>query len=66
MLLFETQTLIQDAVRAFARERIRPFSREFERAGGYPAGLFEELAGLGLMGMTAPERFGGAGTDYVS
>jgi alkylation response protein AidB-like acyl-CoA dehydrogenase len=66
MLLTETQTLIQDAVRAFARERIRPFSREFEHAGGYPPGLFEELAGLGLMGMTAPEHFGGAGADYVS
>ncbi len=66
MLLSETQILIQDAVRAFARERIRPFSREFERAGGYPPELFEELAGLGLMGMTAPEQFGGAGADYVS
>jgi alkylation response protein AidB-like acyl-CoA dehydrogenase len=66
MLLSETQILIQDAVRAFARERIRPFSREFEQAGGYPPGLFEELAGLGLMGMTAPEHFGGAGADYVS
>jgi alkylation response protein AidB-like acyl-CoA dehydrogenase len=66
MLLTETQTLIQDAVRAFARERIRPFAGEFERAGGYPPGLFEELAGLGLMGMTAPEHFGGAGADYVS
>lgn len=66
MLLTETQTLIKDAVRAFAQERIRPFSRDFERAGGYPPELFEELAGLGLMGMTAPERFGGAGADYVS
>ncbi len=66
MILSETQVAIKDAVRAFAQERIRPHSAAFERAGGYPDGLFEEVAGLGLMGMTAPESSGGAGADYVS
>lgn len=66
MLLSETQTAVRDAVRDFAQERLRPQSAAFEAAGGYPAGLFEEVAGLGLMGMTAPEAFGGAGLDYVS
>src|SRR5215831_20523437 len=66
MILTETQQAIKDAVRAFAQERIRPDSAAFERAGGYPTGLFEEMAGLGLMGMTAPEEHGGAGADYVS
>lgn len=66
MLLNETQTAIRDAVRAFAQERIRPQTFAFEKAGTYPRALFEELAGLGLMGMTAPEDKGGAGADYVS
>lgn len=66
MMLTETQTAIRDAVRAFAQERIRPYSADFERAGGYPAGLIEEVAGLGLMGLTAPEAYGGAGADYVA
>ena len=66
MILSETQAAIRDAVREFAQERIRPRSREFEEAKGYPRGLFEELAGLGLMGMVAPESAGGAGADYVS
>jgi alkylation response protein AidB-like acyl-CoA dehydrogenase len=39
---------------------------EFERASGFPRELFVEMAGLGLMGMTAPESVGGAGADYVS
>jgi len=64
--LSETQTAIRDVVRAFARERIAPASRQFEAAGGYPRELFEELAALGLMGMTAPEDLGGAGADVVS
>lgn len=66
MILTETQQAIADAIRDFAQERIRPDSQKFEAAGGYPAELFEEMAGLGLMGMTAPEEFGGAATDYVS
>jgi alkylation response protein AidB-like acyl-CoA dehydrogenase len=66
MQLSETQSAIRDVVRAFARERIAPASRQFEAAGGYPRELFEELAALGLMGMTAPEDLGGAGADVVS
>jgi alkylation response protein AidB-like acyl-CoA dehydrogenase len=66
MMLTDTQAAIRDGVRAFAQERIRPRSAAFEAAGGYPEELFLELAGLGLMGMTAPESVGGAETDYVS
>ncbi len=66
MILDETQSAVRDAVRSFAREQLRPRAAEFEAAKGYPAGLFEELAGLGLLGMTAPEEFGGAALDTVS
>jgi alkylation response protein AidB-like acyl-CoA dehydrogenase len=66
VLLSETQTAIRDAVRAFAQAEIRPHSASYEAAGCYPSELFRQLAGLGLMGMTAPEDMGGAGADYVS
>jgi alkylation response protein AidB-like acyl-CoA dehydrogenase len=66
MILNETQTLIRDAVRAFAREQVAPRARDFEREGGYPPALIEQLAALGLMGMTAPAEVGGAEADYVS
>lgn len=66
MLLNETQSAIRDAVRAFAQDRIRPNSFAFESAKAYPDSLFEEMATLGLMGMTAPEAVGGAGADYIS
>ncbi|RJG58000.1 hypothetical protein D0Z70_00015 [Sphingobium terrigena] len=64
-MLSETQVAIRDLVRGFAQERVRPHSQRFEAEGGYPAALFQEVAGLGLMGMTAPEHFGGAAADYV-
>lgn len=66
MLLSDVQSSIRDMVRDFAQERIAPHSRAWEAAGSYPPELFIEMAGLGLMGMTAPEAVGGAGTDYVS
>lgn len=66
MILSETQRMVTDAIRAFARERVAPHAAGWAASGGYPAGLFEEVASLGLFGMVAPERFGGAEGDYVS
>lgn len=66
MILSAEQSAIRDAVREYGQEQIKPRSAAFEAAGGFPAGLFEELAALGLMGMTAPEAVGGTAADYVS
>lgn len=66
MILNDVQLMIRDSVRKYANESLRPRSRAFEAAGGYPPGLFEELADLGLLGMVAPESYGGAAADYVS
>lgn len=66
MFLSETAQSVQSMVRAFAQDRIRPNSADYEAAGGYPPELFAELAELGLFGMTAPEEYGGAGLDNVT
>lgn len=66
MILSEVQTAVRDMVRDFAQGRIRPKVAAFEGAGEYPAELYAELAGLGMMGMIAPESVGGAGLDSVS
>lgn len=66
MILSETQQAVAEAVRSFAQDRIRPHAADHEAAGGYPPALFEEMAALGLMGMTIPEQWGGAGADTVS
>jgi hypothetical protein len=66
MILTETQAAIRDGVRAFAQDEICPHSSMFERSGGFPAALFEQLGELGLFGLIAPECFGGSAADYVS
>src|SRR2546421_1774154 len=58
--------LVRDTVRAFAAERIAPVAEELDREERFPYDLVTELADLGLMGMTIPEEYGGAGTDTLS
>jgi short/branched chain acyl-CoA dehydrogenase len=53
-------------VRDFAVERVAPAAEELDREHRFPYELVKELAELGLMGMTIPEEFGGAGTDTLS
>jgi short-chain 2-methylacyl-CoA dehydrogenase len=58
--------LLRDTVRQFALDRVAPLAEELDREKRFPYELVSELADLGLMGMTIPEDYGGAGTDTVS
>jgi alkylation response protein AidB-like acyl-CoA dehydrogenase len=58
--------LVRDTVRQFALERIAPVAEELDREKRFPYELVAELAELGLMGMTIPEEYEGAGTDTLS
>src|SRR3954447_14373603 len=58
--------LLRDTVRQFALEKIEPVAEELDREHRFPYEIVAELAELGLMGMTIPEEYGGAGTDTLS
>jgi short/branched chain acyl-CoA dehydrogenase len=58
--------LVRDTVREFARERVAPVAEELDREHRFPYDLVADLAELGLMGMTIPEDYGGAGADTLS
>jgi short-chain 2-methylacyl-CoA dehydrogenase len=64
--LTHEQQLVRDTVREFAASRIAPVAAELDRDHRFPYDLLAELAELGLMGMTVPEEYGGAGADTVS
>src|SRR2546422_7872463 len=53
-------------VRAFAEERVRPAAADTDRRERFPRELVAELGRLGVMGCFVPERYGGAGFDYVA
>jgi short-chain 2-methylacyl-CoA dehydrogenase len=58
--------LVRSTVREFAQERVAPVAEELDRESRFPYDLVAELGELGLMGMTIPEEYGGAGADTVS
>jgi len=66
MLLTESQRMIRDTMRDFARERLAPFAAEWDRAHAFPREALRELGKLGAYGIVVPESHGGAGLDYVS
>jgi len=66
MILTEQQELIRESAARFAEERLAPNSRKWESAGAVDPDVLREMAGLGFMGMTVPEAYGGADLDYVS
>src|ERR671926_196105 len=64
--LSREQKLIQQTVRDFARQEVRPVAEELDREHRFPYEIVEKLAGLGLMGMPYPQEYGGGGTDNLS
>ena len=64
--LTHEQQLVRETVREFAESRIAPVAAELDREHRFPYDLIAELAELGLMGMTVPEEYGGAGADTLS
>jgi butyryl-CoA dehydrogenase len=66
MQLTETQLMIRDAARSFAREQLAPNSAEWDRTSTFPKAAIAEMGQLGFMGMQVPEEWGGAGVDHVA
>jgi alkylation response protein AidB-like acyl-CoA dehydrogenase len=64
--LTETQTLIRDTARKFARERVAPHARAADREERFDPEVFKALAEVGLLGVNLPGRYGGAEAGVVS
>jgi butyryl-CoA dehydrogenase len=62
----ESQRLLLEQVRAFARGEIAPRAKELDESGRFPTELVKQLGGMGLMGMMVSEEWGGSGMDAVS
>jgi alkylation response protein AidB-like acyl-CoA dehydrogenase len=62
----ERLVAVRDQTRRFADERVRPLAAELDESERFPAELYDEMAGLGLFGITTPEALGGAGADAAT
>ncbi|EAR51177.1 isovaleryl-CoA dehydrogenase [Oceanicola granulosus HTCC2516] len=64
--LGEDVNALREMVQRWAQERLRPMAGEIDRANRFPPELWGELGELGLLGITVPEEFGGAGMGYLA
>ena len=64
--LEEDQQMIQETVRKFAAEALRPKLREHEKAGALPGALRQKFHELGLGLLDAPEAAGGQGASLTT
>lgn len=62
----ETQRMVRDTARDYARRVLQPAAPRIDREGTVPESIFAELAELGLMGVNLPDELGGSGAGVVA
>jgi len=64
--LKEEHRLLKNMVREFAEKELMPAASEIDQSEAFPVENLKKMAELGLMAMTIPEEYQGAGMDTVS
>ena len=64
--LTEQQQLFKKTIKEFADKEIKPLASKIDKEEYFPWELYKKMGKLGLMGMTVPTQYGGAGIDRVS
>ena len=62
----EEHQMLREMIRDFVQEFVEPQAHEYDKKEQFNIELFRELGELGLLGITVPEEYGGAGLDAVA
>ncbi|XP_072443354.1 short-chain specific acyl-CoA dehydrogenase, mitochondrial isoform X1 [Chiloscyllium punctatum] len=62
----ETHQLLRDTCRGFAEKELTPVAAQLDKEHKFPAEQIKKMGELGLMAMDVPEKYGGAGLDYLA
>ena len=57
--------MFRDTCRRFFEKEVTPFHMKWEEEGIVPRELWRKAGAQGLLGMTMPEEYGGAGADFL-
>ena len=64
--LAEDERMIRDSARTYAQEKLQPRVKEAFNDELTDTAIFREMGGMGLLGTTIPEEYGGLGSGYVT
>jgi len=64
--LTSEQKLFQKTIREFCEKEIKPLASKIDKEEYFPWELYKKMGRMGLMGMTVPQKYGGAGINRVS
>jgi len=63
--LTEEQRLLEQTVRDWAGREVAPRIKDLDRAHAFDPKILPQMAELGLLGISVPVEYGGAGMDYI-
>ena len=64
--LSDEERMLADAARTYAQEKLQPRVIAAYREESSDPSIFREMGGMGLLGVTIPEEYGGLGSSYVA
>ena len=64
--LSDEEKLVQQTVRTFVQEKVKPIIAECYEQARFPMDLVKDMADLGLFGANLPEKYGCAGVNNVA
>ena len=64
--LGEDVNALREMVHRWAQERVKPMAAAIDQSNDFPPELWKEMGDLGLLGITVPEEYGGAGMSYLA
>ncbi len=62
----EEQRLLEQSVREWAGREVAPRIKDLDRAHQFDPKILPQMAELGLLGISVPGEYGGAGMDYIA
>jgi glutaryl-CoA dehydrogenase (non-decarboxylating) len=64
--LTEDHRLLERSVREWAAREVAPRIHDLDRAHRFDPAILQQMASLGLLGISVPVEYGGAGMDYIA
>jgi len=64
--LTDNHKLFKKTIREFCEKNIKPLAEKIDKEEYFPKDLYKKMGQMGLLGMTVPQEYGGAGIDRIS